>query len=84
METELDDLSEKNSKAVAALQADHRREESSLIDALENKKTLLRRRWNLEEAILRRQLEDKNGHLYGPLPPISFCIEEGSEPENRI
>ncbi|KAJ5738463.1 hypothetical protein N7493_001618 [Penicillium malachiteum] len=83
METELGDLCEQHSKELAALQADQRREESSLIDSLETKKVLLRQRWNLEEAILRRQLENKNGQQYGPLPPISFCAEE-SEDENRI
>lgn len=83
METELDEMCELHCQQVASLQADHRREESSLIDALESKKTTLRRRWNLEEAVLRRQLEEKNGHLYGPLPPISFCVDD-SDPENRI
>ncbi|KAJ5918322.1 hypothetical protein N7454_010697 [Penicillium verhagenii] len=84
MEGELDDLCDQNSKQIATLQAEHRREESSLIDGLQGKQTDLRRRWDLEEAILRRKLEEKHGQVYGPLPPISFCVEHDADAENRI
>ncbi|KAJ5639634.1 uncharacterized protein N7484_007496 [Penicillium longicatenatum] len=84
MEGELDALCDQHSKQIAALQAEHRREESSLIDGLQVKKTELRQRWNLEESILRKRLEEKHGQVYGPLPPISFCIEHESDAENRI
>jgi len=84
MEGELDDLCDQHSKQIAALQAGHRREESSLIDGLQAKKTELRQRWNLEEAILRKRLEEKHGQVYGPLPPISFCVEHNPDAENRI
>ena len=72
VERELNDLCAQNTKNVAALQGEHRSEESSLIKSLDAKKTELRHRWHLEEAILRRQLEDRTGHSYGPLPPVSF------------
>lgn len=84
MERELDDLCDQHSKQIAALQAEHRREESSLIDELQVKKTDLRQRWNLEEAILRKRLEEKHGQVYGPLPLISFCVEHEPDAENRI
>lgn len=74
MERELDTLREHNIKSVKSLQIEHRNEETALIKALDSKKTALRHRWHLEEAILRRQLEQRSGNLYGPLPPISFNV----------
>ncbi|KAJ5632812.1 hypothetical protein N7490_009151 [Penicillium lividum] len=86
MEGELDDLCDRNSKQIAALQAEHRREESSLIDGLQGKQTELRKRWDLEEAILRRRLEEEHGQPYGPLPTISFSVEPDNDTNtgNRI
>jgi hypothetical protein len=72
MERELNDMCVQHGKNVTALQAEHRIEETSIIQALDSKKIELRHRWDLEEAILRKQLEVRNGHPYGPLPPISF------------
>lgn len=72
MERELDGLCERNTKDVAALQSEHRDEESAVLQNLDAKKGELRHRWDLEEAILRRQLEVRHGQLYGPLPPVSF------------
>lgn len=72
MDRELDDMCERNTKDVAALQAEHRDEESAVLQNLDAKKGELRHRWYLEEAILRRQLEVRDGRLYGPLPPVSF------------
>lgn len=72
MERELNEMCVQHSRNVTALQAEHRVEETSLIQALDNKKVELRHRWDLEEAILRKQLEVRHGHPYGPLPPISF------------
>lgn len=72
MEHELEDLMEQHAKNVEALQTEHRNEEISLLRTMDAKKKDLRHRWYLEEAILRRQLETRNGQLYGPLPPISF------------
>lgn len=79
MERELDTLCEQNIQNVKKLQAEHRNEESSVIQALDSKKTELRHRWHLEEAILRRQLEQRNGFVYGPLPTISFTISTENE-----
>ncbi|KAJ5162227.1 hypothetical protein N7492_007619 [Penicillium capsulatum] len=72
LERELNTLCTQNVKSISALQTEHRNEETSTIKAFDTKKAELRRRWDLEEAILRRQLEDRNGLPYGPLPPISF------------
>ncbi|KAJ5248364.1 hypothetical protein N7524_012324 [Penicillium chrysogenum] len=72
METELDEMRNRHIQDVAALQAEHKREESSLVQALETKKTTLQRRWYLEEAILRRHLEVRHGQSYGPLPLVTF------------
>ncbi|CAG7966347.1 unnamed protein product [Penicillium nalgiovense] len=72
MEKELDEMCNRHIQDVAALQAEHQREESSLIQALETKKTTLQRRWYLEEAVLRRHLEVRHGQSYGPLPLVAF------------
>lgn len=72
MERELNELCAQHSKNVTALQDEHRIEEASILQALDAKKVELRRRWDLEEAILRKHLEVRHGHPYGPLPPISF------------
>ncbi|KAJ5692307.1 hypothetical protein N7462_001730 [Penicillium macrosclerotiorum] len=73
-ERELNDLREQNRKKVVTLQGEHRSEETALIQDLDTKKTALRHRWHLEEAILRGQLEERYGQLYGPLPPVSFSV----------
>lgn len=72
MERELEDLIQQNMKNVEALQTEHQNEVSSFLQAMDAKKTGLRHRWHLEEAILRHQLETRNGQLYGPLPLIPF------------
>ncbi|KAJ5780413.1 hypothetical protein N7457_005573 [Penicillium paradoxum] len=73
MERELDDMCNKNTQDLATLQAEHQREEISLMQALDTKKTTLRQRWHLEEAVLRRHLEMRHGQSYGPLPLVSFA-----------
>ncbi|KAJ6112004.1 hypothetical protein N7523_008065 [Penicillium sp. IBT 18751x] len=72
MERELENLIQQHLKDVQALQAEHQKEESYLLRAIDSKKTNLRHRWYLEEAILRRQLETRNSQRYGPLPQIPF------------
>ncbi|KAJ5594354.1 uncharacterized protein N7459_000562 [Penicillium hispanicum] len=84
MENELEKLCDKHAKDVTSLQAEHRREETSIIQALDNKKNELRHRWHLEEAILRRQLEVRNGLQYGPLPPISFSTVDSDTQDSAI
>jgi hypothetical protein len=85
MERELDTLCETNIKNIKTLQVEHRNEETAVIKALDLKKMELQHRWHLEEAILRHQLEQKNGLVYGPLPVISFtvAVADDSETENR-
>ncbi|KAF7121846.1 hypothetical protein CNMCM5793_009400 [Aspergillus hiratsukae] len=72
MERELDALIDKHALEFAELQRQHQQEEALAIHAFDAKKTKLRHRWNLEEAILRKKLELEHGHPYGPLPPLSF------------
>ncbi|KAE8315579.1 hypothetical protein BDV41DRAFT_177963 [Aspergillus transmontanensis] len=72
MEKELDDLIDKHALEFANLQRDHQLEEASALQTFEAKKTRLRHRWNLEEAILRKKLEVQHDQPYGPLPPLSF------------
>ncbi|EIT77919.1 hypothetical protein Ao3042_05821 [Aspergillus oryzae 3.042] len=72
MEKELDDLIDKHALEFANLQRDHQQEEASVLQTFEDKKTRLRHRWNLEEAILRKKLEVQHDQPYGPLPPLSF------------
>ncbi|KAJ5118957.1 hypothetical protein N7526_010594 [Penicillium atrosanguineum] len=72
MEREFEDLTQQHVKDVEALQTEHQNEEDCFLRAMDAKKIELRHRWHLEEAILRSQLEARNGRLYGPLPPIPF------------
>ncbi|KGO48568.1 hypothetical protein PEXP_072980 [Penicillium expansum] len=72
MEKELDEMYDQNIQAIATLRGEHQREETSLMQALDTKKTTLRHRWYLEEAVLRRHLEVRHGQSYGPLPLVAF------------
>ncbi|KAB8070759.1 hypothetical protein BDV29DRAFT_29075 [Aspergillus leporis] len=72
MEKELDDMIDKHALEFANLQRDHQLEEASVLQIFDSRKTRLRHRWNLEEAILRKKLEMQHGQPYGPLPPLSF------------
>lgn len=84
MEQELESMREVYIENIAGLQAEQRREESSLIEALEGKKFEMRRRWLLEEAILRHQLELQNGLVYGSLPPVSFSVTDSEIHDSAI
>lgn len=72
MDKELEDLIHKHGVDFADLQKGHQQEEEVLQQALDAKKMNLRRRWNLEEAILRKKLELKHSQPFGPLPPLTF------------
>ncbi|CAG8898832.1 unnamed protein product [Penicillium egyptiacum] len=72
MGKELDEMCDRHLQDIAALQTEHQQEEASLMQALETKKTTLRHRWYLEEAVLRRHLEVRHGRSYGPLPLVAF------------
>ncbi|KAJ5816325.1 hypothetical protein N7447_008558 [Penicillium robsamsonii] len=72
MEKELEEMCNRHIQDVATLQAEHQREEASLMQALDTKKETLRHRWYLEEAVLRRHLEVRHGQSYGPLPLLTF------------
>ncbi|KAJ5624377.1 hypothetical protein N7510_000686 [Penicillium lagena] len=72
MEQELEKMSQQHVQDISNLRVEQQREEVSFLQALDAKKTALRYRWHLEEAILRCQLETQHGQLYGPLPPLTF------------
>ena len=71
-EQELDDLCNRHTQEIATLKIEHRQEEISLTAGLQSKEKTLCKRWHLEEAVLRRRLELRDGQLYGPLPPLPF------------
>lgn len=72
MDNELDDLIDKHAEGFAELQKQHQHEEAAHLQTFEAKKTKLRHRWNLEEAIHRRRLELQLEVPFGPLPPLTF------------
>lgn len=72
MDNELDDLMDKQAEGFAELQKQHQQEEAGHQQVFEAKKTKLRHRWNLEEAIHRRKLELQYEVPFGPLPPLTF------------
>lgn len=80
MDQELDTMCDVHVHDVSSLQDEHHREEMSLLQVLDTKKSALRYRWHLEEAILRSQLESRNGHPYGPLLPLTFTAETETSP----
>lgn len=73
MERELNALVDKHSTELAELQKAHHQLEELVVQALDMKKSKMKSRWNLEQAILRRKLELEHGRPYGPLPPLSFA-----------
>lgn len=72
LQRDLETLINKNAEAIAELERDHQRAEQEMLRVFDAKKNRLRRRWNIEEAIIRKRLEDQNSVPYGPLPTISF------------
>ncbi|KAJ5306347.1 hypothetical protein PENANT_c017G07371 [Penicillium antarcticum] len=72
LEKELNTMCKQHKQDITTIQQEQQAEEASLNQILDSKKTALRDRWHLEEAILRQTLEVRHGQLYGPLPPISF------------
>ncbi|OJJ44243.1 hypothetical protein ASPZODRAFT_2112226 [Penicilliopsis zonata CBS 506.65] len=78
MAQELDSLVEQHAEELAALQRQHQQEELSVLQALHGRKIKLRRRWTVEEAVLRKKLELRDeGLVYGPLPVLSFTQVHG-------
>jgi DNA repair exonuclease SbcCD nuclease subunit len=76
LEKELDTLINNNAETIIELERDHQREEQEMLQVFDSKKNRLRRRWNIEEAILRKRLEEQNGLPYGPLPIVSFSAPD--------
>lgn len=81
LERELDALISKNAEAILELERDHRRAEQEMLQVFDAKKNRLRRRWNIEEAIIRKRLEDQSGLPYGPLPIVSFSAPDDEDNE---
>lgn len=54
-----------------------------MLQVFDAKKDRLRRRWNIEEAIIRKRLEDQSGLPYGPLPIVSFSAPDNEEEEGH-
>ncbi|KAL4897540.1 hypothetical protein BDV59DRAFT_167949 [Aspergillus ambiguus] len=84
MERELDDLIDKHAVEFANMQRAHQDEESAIVQTFDAKKALLRHRWNLEEAVLRKKLENRHGLPYGPLPPLSFSDQHYETRDSAI
>ncbi|KAH8690566.1 hypothetical protein BGW36DRAFT_306128 [Talaromyces proteolyticus] len=83
LEKELENLIAKNADTIADLERDHQSEEQELLQVFDTKKARLRWRWNIEEAILRKQLQDRDAKPYGPLPTISFSSPSDDLPVLR-
>lgn len=79
LERELEALINKNAENIMQLERDHQRAEQETLQVFDAKKNRLRRRWNIEEAILRKRLEDQSGLPYGPLPIISFSVPDDND-----
>ncbi|KAL4906795.1 hypothetical protein BDW74DRAFT_127522 [Aspergillus multicolor] len=84
MDRELDTMIEKHAAEITELQKEHQKEEATTLEALNAKKTKLRHKWVLEEAILRKKLEAKDGNPYGPLPPLSFTDSQSDTRDSAI
>ncbi|KAL2831128.1 hypothetical protein BDW59DRAFT_7169 [Aspergillus cavernicola] len=84
MDRELEALIDKHTVDTSQLQKEHQQEEATALKALNAKKTKLRHRWVLEEAILRKKLENQHGTPYGPLPPLSFSDSQSETRDSAI
>lgn len=83
LERELESLISGNAEALVELERDHQRAEQEMLQVFDAKKNRLRRRWNIEEAILRKRLENQSGLPYGPLPIISFSTPDDDDGDHR-
>ncbi|KAL4773733.1 hypothetical protein BDW60DRAFT_20710 [Aspergillus nidulans var. acristatus] len=84
MDRELDCMTKKHATELIELQREHQQEEATILQALNAKKTKLRQKWVLEEAILRKKLEIQDGKPYGPLPPLSFSDSQSETRDSAI
>jgi hypothetical protein len=84
MNRELEALIDRHTVEWSELQKSHQQEEVTLVQSLDAKKTRLRHRWVLEEAILRKKLEDQHEKPYGPLPPLSFSDTQSETRDSAI
>ncbi|KAL4884780.1 hypothetical protein BJY04DRAFT_215232 [Aspergillus karnatakaensis] len=84
MERELDTMIENHAVEISSLQKEHQEEEAKALEELNAKKTKLHHRWVLQEAILRKKLENQDGKPYGPLPPLSFSDSQSETRDSAI
>ncbi|KAL2850728.1 hypothetical protein BJY01DRAFT_245282 [Aspergillus pseudoustus] len=84
MDRELEALIDKHTVECSNLRKAHQQEEADLLQSLNTKKMKLRHRWVLEEAILRKKLEDQHEEPYGPLPPLTFSDTQSETRDSAI
>ncbi|KAL3464335.1 hypothetical protein BJX64DRAFT_254741 [Aspergillus heterothallicus] len=84
MGRELETLIDKHANEASDLRTTHQQEEAAVLQSLNVKKMQLRHRWVLEEAILRKKLEDQHDKPFGPLPPLSFSDMQSETRDSAI
>ncbi|EFR02452.1 hypothetical protein MGYG_05446 [Nannizzia gypsea CBS 118893] len=72
MELDSIELAKKNREILENLERQKQNETVAVLAWLDGKKRELIYRWELEERIARKRLEEETGLTYGPLPTISF------------
>jgi len=83
MEKELEQLIDQNVASITDLERKNQQEEQSVLGAFDMKRARLIHRWTLEEAIIRKKLQLRDGLPYGPLPPLSLDDLEINKPVLR-
>ncbi|KAL4873576.1 hypothetical protein BDV12DRAFT_80887 [Aspergillus spectabilis] len=84
MDRELEAMIDKHTVGISNLQKEHQQEEATVLEDLKAKKKKLHYRWVLQEAILRKKLENEDGKPYGPLPPLSFSDSQAETRDSAI
>jgi hypothetical protein len=71
-EEELDKLASKQSEELEALEDSFGAQEDNFVTTFQNRKTKMRRRWELVAEIKRKTLEAENGLRYAPMSPVHW------------
>lgn len=77
---ELRNLTIKQNQELEALEESHSREEEGIISLFIERKSRLIWRWNLTLEVERKQLTDKTGVHFAPMPPITWPQSKSSKP----
>lgn len=83
MEKELEQLIDQNAASITDLERKNQQEEQSVLGAFDMKRARLTHRWTMEEAIIRKKLQLRDGLPYGPLPPLPLGDLEINKPVLR-